>query len=242
MEQLAENSRTSAKKMNRSERRRLRREELAKMHDTNAPPENKVQSAEYQGRGVFVDETGCSTLDAFSNVLHTAVLKTQVRSHQINLDLNDTIFYLRHKCRETHKAGRKIIFIGNGGSSAIASHMAVDFSKNGGLRAIAFNDAPTLTALANDYGQESIFSKQIEYYADKGDLIIIVSSSGRSPNILQAAEQTFAQGIDLVTFSGMNADNVLRRKGMLNFWVPATDYGIVELAHLTLLHSIISIQ
>jgi D-sedoheptulose 7-phosphate isomerase len=227
--------------MNRKERRRLMREEQAKEIEGNAPPPNRVQSPEYQGRGVFVDETGFTKLDDFSRVLNLAVIKTQVKSHQITLDLNDTIFYLRHRCRETNKIGKKIIFIGNGGSSAIASHMAVDFSKNGGMRAIAFNDAPTLTCLANDFGQESIFSKQIEYYADKGDLIMIVSSSGKSPNIIKAAEQAFVQGIDLVTFSGMNADNVLRRKGMLNFWVPATDYGIVELAHLTLLHSIVSI-
>lgn len=210
--------------------------------EVNPPPVNPAKaSTEYQGRGVFVDDNGFLKLQDFARVLNEAVLKTEVRKDEIRLVLDDSILYLRHLCRQTHKTGNKVIFIGNGGSSAIASHMATDFSKNGGIRAIAFNDAPLLTCLANDFGSEHIWAKQLEYYAAKGDLIIIVSSSGKSPNILKAAEQAFSQGLTLITFSGMNPDNVLRHKGMINFWVPATDYGIVELAHLVLLHSIVSI-
>lgn len=209
--------------------------------EVNAPPTNQIHTAEYQGRGVFVDEDSPRRVIDFARLVNEAAIKTQVRAHDTHIDLNDAILWLRHYCRETHANDKKVIFIGNGGSSAIASHMATDFSKNGGIRAIAFNDAPLLTCLANDFGGEHIFSKQLEYYAQKGDMVIIVSSSGRSPNILMAAEQAFRMGMNLITFSGMNADNVLRRKGMVNFWVPATDYGIVELAHLVLLHSVVSI-
>jgi D-sedoheptulose 7-phosphate isomerase len=211
------------------------------MSESNSPPLNAVRSDEYAGRGVFVDEDTIRQPFDFPRLVHEAVAKTDVRVNQRHADTQDAIFYLRHRCQLAHAAGRKTIFIGNGGSSAIASHMAVDFTKNGGIRAIAFNDAPTLTCVANDFGAESIFSKQLEWHAKAGDVVMIVSSSGRSPNILKAAEQAFSQGLDLVTFSGMNPGNVLRRKGMINFWVPAKDYGIVELAHLTILHSVISV-
>ncbi len=214
---------------------------MSESNNQNSPPVNAIRSDEYQGRGVFVDEDTIRRPFDFARMVNEAVLKTDCRVNQQHADVQDAVFYLRHRCEVAHKAGRKTIFIGNGGSSAIASHMATDFTKNGGIRAIAFNDAPLLTCLANDFGSEAIFSKQLEYYAKPGDVVMIVSSSGRSPNILQAAEQSFAQGLDLVTFSGMNPDNVLRRKGMINFWVPAKDYGIVELAHLTLLHSVISV-
>lgn len=211
------------------------------MRQENDPPVNPVKAPEYSGRGVFVDESRFKTPEVFAKTLLEAVLKVDIRVNQIKAELDDTILYLRHRCKQAHADNNKVIFIGNGGSSAIASHMAVDFTKNGGIRAIAFNDAPTLTCLANDFGSDAIFSKQLEYYAHKGDVVIIVSSSGKSDNILKAAEQAFSQGLDLITFSGMNPNNVLRRKGMINFWVPAMDYGIVELAHLTLLHSVVSI-
>lgn len=144
--------------------------------------------------------------------------------------------------RGSHKAGGKAIFIGNGGSAAIASHMAVDYSKNKGVRAMALNDAAMLTMCANDYGYDNVFSQQIEWYARKPDVVVIVSSSGRSLNILDAAGAVLEKGCRaLVTLSGMNPNNALRRKGNLNFYVPCADYGLVEISHLALLHSVASI-
>ena len=138
----------------------------------------------------------------------------------------------------------KIIFIGNGGSNAIASHLAGDISKNGGIRAIAFNDTPTLTMLGNDFGYESVFSKQLEFYGFKNDVLVAISSSGGSTNILRAAEKAKEIGIRLFTFTGMvrTAENRLKHMGELNFVVPSTDYGIVEIAHLSLIHSVIEKQ
>ncbi len=93
---------------------------------------------------------------------------------------------------ETHEKGRKLLFIGNGGSSAIASHMAIDYWKNGGIRAIAFNDPALLTCLSNDYGYEHVFEKPIEMLAEAEDLLVAISSSGKSPNILQVPFQPAA--------------------------------------------------
>ena len=140
-----------------------------------------------------------------------------------------------------HSTGNKLIFVGNGGSCAIASHMAADFTKNGPMRSVALNDAPTLTCLGNDFGYDQVFAKQIEYYGQPGDVVVIISTSGKSPNILQAAAAAKNGNCEVVTFSGMRPDNGLRQHGSLNFYVPSHDYGLVELSHNALLHSIVSI-
>ena len=95
---------------------------------------------------------------------------------------------MRKTAHAAHDAGSKIIFVGNGGSAGIASHLAIDFSKNGGLRALAFNDPAALTCLGNDLGYENVFAKQLDFHARPGDLLIAISSSGRSPNILGAVK------------------------------------------------------
>ena len=209
----------------------------------NGPPPNLIVKNEYMGNGAMVDDGGIGSALTFFLLLYNAAKATNVREYGETVNLTEGLRMLRNLClNATFDKPNKVILIGNGGSSAIASHMATDYSKNGGIRTIAFNDAPTLTCLGNDFGIDEIFAKQLEFYAHEGDIVIIVSSSGHSGNILRAAEQAFSMGLDLVTFSGMNPDNVLRRRGMLNFYVPAKDYGLVELAHLALLHSIVSVQ
>ena len=143
--------------------------------------------------------------------------------------------------RRTHANGNKLMFIGNGGSAGICSHMAIDYSKNGGLRSLAFNDGAALTCLGNDLGYENVFAKQVEFHGCAGDLLIAISSSGRSPNILNAAVQARAQGLAILTLSGFAADNPLRRLGDLNFYLPDSNYGFVEIGHLTLLHAVLDI-
>lgn len=209
----------------------------------NLPPTNRVRNrGEYEGKQAVVDDYGFVTEWKFFDALHQAIIKTVVRRYEEPITLIDGLSRLRQMARAAHKKGHKIVFIGNGGSSAIASHMAIDWTKNGGIRSVALNDAPTLTCLANDFGYPEVFAKQLEYYAFEDDLVIIVSSSGKSDNILRAAEAAFEQGLDLVTFSGMRPTNALRRKGCMSFYVPARDYGLVELSHLSLLHSIVSVN
>src|SRR3984893_1300256 len=113
--------------------------------------------------------------------------------------------------RRTHAAGNKLIFVGNGGSAAIPSHMATDYSKNGDVRAMTLIDTSMLTCLGNDLGYDRIFAKQIELYARADDLVIAISSSGRSANILNAVKAARAAGCAVVTLSGFTADNPLRR-------------------------------
>lgn len=135
--------------------------------------------------------------------------------------------------------GNKLIFIGNGGSAAIASHQAVDYWKNGKLEAIAFNDASLLTCISNDYGYEKVFAEPVRRFAKPGDILLAISSSGKSPNILQAAEAALGLGCELFTFSGFDPLNPLRSRGRINFFVPSYSYGIVEITHLSLIHAML---
>lgn len=140
---------------------------------------------------------------------------------------------------QTANAHKKLIVVGNGGSAAMASHVAVDFVKAGGIRAINFNEADLITCLANDYGHENWMAKAIEFYADPEDLVILISSSGKSPNVVNAAKQTKAMGLPLVTLSGFHPDNPLRQLGDINLWVDSTAYNIVEMTHHIWLLSIL---
>ena len=111
---------------------------------------------------------------------------------EINDNLNKTDYNSIEKITKlillTNKKNKKVIIFGNGGSAAIASHVSVDLTKNARIRCINFNEADLLTCFSNDYGYEKVFSKSLEFYADKGDLVIIVSASGRSKNLLEAAK------------------------------------------------------
>ena len=135
---------------------------------------------------------------------------------------------------------KKIIFIGNGGSAAIASHISVDLSKNAKIRSINFNEADLITCLSNDYGHEYWIKSALNIYCDKGDLIVLISSSGRSSNILNAAKWCKKNKIKFITFSGNDKGNPLKKinsKG-INFWVDSKAYNHIEGMHLFLLMSI----
>ncbi|HAM59185.1 MAG TPA: phosphoheptose isomerase, partial [Candidatus Rokubacteria bacterium] len=122
---------------------------------------------------------------------------------------------------------------------AIASHQAVDYWKNGGMRAVAFNDPSLLTCVSNDFGYRHVFAKPIEMFADAGDALIAISSSGQSENILRGVEAARRARCRVITLSGFRPDNPLRRLGELNFWVPTDSYGHVEITHLAICHSVV---
>ena len=136
---------------------------------------------------------------------------------------------------------RKLIFIGNGGSAAISSHMATDFWKTGGIKALAFNDSSLLTCIGNDYGYEHVFAKPISMFADPGDILMAISSSGRSPNILNGVKAAREKNCQVITFSGFHPHSPLRSLGNLNYYVPAEAYGFVEVLHHSICHCILDI-
>lgn len=150
----------------------------------------------------------------------------------------ERVIALAHR---TQAAGNTLLFIGNGGSAGIASHLAIDFTKNGGMRALAFNDPAALTCLGNDFGYDQVFARQIAAHGRPGDLLVAISSSGRSANILNGVAAARRLGIGVVGLSGFGADNPLRRAGDINFYLPSGRYGFVEIGHLALAHMLLDL-
>ncbi len=130
-----------------------------------------------------------------------------------------------------HRNGGKLIIVGNGGSASISSHVAIDFTKACGIRSINFNEPNLLTCFSNDFGYENWVTEALKAYSDLNDLVILISSSGKSRNILNAADYCLANGLNLVTFSGFSEKNSLKTKGIVNFWVDSSSYNFVEMAH-----------
>jgi len=141
--------------------------------------------------------------------------------------------------KDTSAVGGKVIFFGNGGSAAMASHVAVDLTKNAGIRSINFNESDLITCFANDYGYEEWMKMSIEFYADPKDLVVLISSSGASQNVINAGKHAKERELKVITFSGFKADNPLRALGDLNFWVDNGEYNIVEMTHHVLLLAIV---
>jgi len=144
---------------------------------------------------------------------------------------HDDLIDAAEKIQAVSSKGNKLIITGNGGSAAMASHVSVDFTKAAGIRAVNFNEADLLTCFANDFGYERIFEKAVEFYGDKGDLLILISSSGSSPNVVNAAKRAKELNMSVITFSGFKSDNPLQKLGDINFWVDSKAYNIVEMTH-----------
>lgn len=140
---------------------------------------------------------------------------------------------------ECRSRGNKLMFIGNGGSAAICSHMAIDFMNAGKVRAIDFNSGSLITCLANDYGFENFFAKAIEIHGRQNDIIFAISSSGRSQDILHGVIMGKKLGCRIVTLSGFNENNPLSLMGDVNIHVPISKYGEVEVAHTLILQFLV---
>ena len=135
----------------------------------------------------------------------------------------------------------QLFFIGNGGSSAIASHMTADFMKNGGMITYSLYDNAVTTCMGNDYGYEYIFSKPMEFLVREGDLVVAISSSGNSQNIINAIETAKIKKATVITFTGFKPYNRAKQMGDINVYVPCEKYGIVESIHNLILQQIVDL-
>lgn len=138
---------------------------------------------------------------------------------------------LKTICLALKARGNKIIMAGNGASATIASHAATDFTKQAKVPSLCFTDASLITAYSNDYGYENWVSQAINSYYNDGDVVFLISSSGSSKNIVNAAKESKSLGLLVVTFSGFSEKNPLKQIGDLNFWLPSKAYNIIENTH-----------
>jgi len=133
--------------------------------------------------------------------------------------------------KNASKTGKKLIIVGNGGSASIASHITIDLINAANIKAINFNEASIITCFSNDYGYKNWISKALECYADNGDVVILISSSGQSENMLVGADKAKSMGAIVVTLSGFSSNNPLRKLGDVNLWVNSDSYNTVEMTH-----------
>jgi D-sedoheptulose 7-phosphate isomerase len=180
-------------------------------------------------------EAATGYLDALGSCF--ASIRTTGKDGKV-IPLDDAIADAAEAVLGLPRLGRKAILIGNGGSASIANHIAVDLWKNGGVRAISFSDSSLLTCVGNDFGYPFVFEKPVSMFADEGDVLIAISSSGRSENILRGVEAARGRGCSVFTMSGFDENNPLRSMGDTNYYVPSDSYGFVEITHLALCHCI----
>jgi D-sedoheptulose 7-phosphate isomerase len=153
--------------------------------------------------------------------------------------LINSLQILREKILDCKKNKKKVIIFGNGGSAAIASHFALDLTNVAKIRCVNFSDSSLITCLSNDYGFDNWIYKTLEFYGDKGDLLILISSSGMSKNMINAVKKNNIKFSSIVTFTGFNKNNHLKKLGNLSFYVNSNIYNIIENIHQIWLLSIV---
>jgi D-sedoheptulose 7-phosphate isomerase len=143
------------------------------------------------------------------------------------------IVSLVEKIKKVKKNKKKVLIFGNGGSAATASHFSVDLTKNAKIRSINFNESDLITCLANDYGHDNWVKKAIEFYIDKDDLVILISTSGNSQNVINAAKFLKQKKFSFFSLSGMKKNNLLNKISKPNncIWVNNMSYNQIEIIH-----------
>ena len=157
-------------------------------------------------------------------------------------DIVSKIINVKNVLIETKKNNNKVLIFGNGGSAAIASHVSVDFTKSANIRSVNFNEADLITCFSNDYGYDRWVEKAIDFYMDNKDVLILISSSGKSPNMINACKAARKNNVSkIITFTGHNKNNPLSQLGDINFWIDSKAYNFVENTHQLWLLTIVDL-
>jgi D-sedoheptulose 7-phosphate isomerase len=135
--------------------------------------------------------------------------------------------------------GGVFFFCGNGASCTMAEHLSHDCFQNADMKTYTVSETSHITAISNDISYEDVFAYRIGKIGAENDVLIAISSSGNSPNVIKAIETAREKGMFVVTVSGKGGDNKSRKLGDLNFWTPLSTYGLVESAHAVLLHALL---
>lgn len=176
-------------------------------------------------------------LQKFEQVIHSM----ECSEGQQAAGASDVIKKIISLLAATKARGSKVMWIGNGGSAAIASHGAIDYWRTAEIKSVCFNDGALLSCIGNDFGYAAVFQKPIELFADAGDVLVAISSSGQSENIINGVKAAQEKGCTIISLSGFLPGNPLRKLGDFNFYAPSSHYGYVELAHGVLCHSFLDL-
>jgi D-sedoheptulose 7-phosphate isomerase len=173
--------------------------------------------------------------------LHSAVLSCVYTDREQMISENLALEMFQRKILKTASLGGVVYVIGNGGSAGIASHFSNDLMKALQIPSQTLYDSNLMTCLSNDMGYENVFSYPLERLIKPVDLLVAISSSGKSSNILKAVDVSQRRSASIITLSGFKKENPLREQGGLNLWIDREDYGLVETAHFFLLHTIVDL-
>ena len=177
------------------------------------------------------------TLMEEAGQFQAVVEKAEFSDHEGNaLDYEEGIQKNLRMLEGLRDRGGNLFLVSNGGSAGVVSHILTDFINVNKLNARTLHESSLLSCMSNDYGYENSFSEPLSTLAREKDLLIAVSSSGRSPNIRNAVESVKKVGGEAITLSGFGHDNPLRSMGGLNIWLDSNSYGLVEIGHLFYLH------
>ncbi len=176
-----------------------------------------------------------TTIQLFSSIIENTCFTT--KSYDvISIDHGmQAAISILNDCR--NQSGT-VYIVGNGGSAAIASHATIDFINMDKMRAISMLDPAVTTCISNDYGYEYVYSRQLMQFIKKEDVLIAISSSGKSQNIINAVNAAEKMGAKTITLSGFSENNPLRQTGNYNIWLNSNNYGQVEIGHAFILHYI----
>ena len=146
------------------------------------------------------------------------------------------------KFKEAFDSHDRIIILGNGGSSSVASHISQDYMKFQGKRVSILSDPSMITMLTNDFGYEFAYQKFLEYYVESDTLVIIISSGGESPNMINCLNWCEKENIDYGVLTGFEGDNTIRtvaKNALWNYYIDSSSYGVVECVHQIFLHGVV---
>jgi D-sedoheptulose 7-phosphate isomerase len=173
--------------------------------------------------------------NAFARII-TDTICTSGEKKTIPLEI--AMLQVMENLRKIRQNKQSLYIIGNGGSAAVASHAQVDFVNVAKINAQVLHESSLITCMANDFGYENVYSRVISQFIKSGDILIAISSSGKSKNIFNAMNVAIERGVKVVTFTGFDPNNPLRQFGHFNFWLDSYDYGYVEVGHQFILHNL----
>ncbi len=172
--------------------------------------------------------------------LNKAIVSASCKMENEETNLNEGLNYANTIIERTIESGASIWWVGNGGSAAICSHLAQDALNRLGAKSIFLDNSSLITCMANDFSYKNVYLRPLEIFVKPDDLLIAISSSGNSKNILSCAEMALNKRMGLISLSGLNNNNKLwNMRSNLSFFISSDLYGIVEIAHEAILHGII---
>jgi D-sedoheptulose 7-phosphate isomerase len=172
--------------------------------------------------------------------LSESLERTQCRKSGQSISIEEGFDQLIREWIRVRREGKRVWWIGNGGSAALCSHLSQDMLNKLTIKSQTLNDSSLITCMANDFGYTNVYARPLSILMDEGDLLMAISSSGQSKNILECVNLAAEKNIHVVGISGFSATNALHNSNtFLSFYLPNTLYGITEVGHEAIVHAAI---